>query len=210
LVWADAHHAATGKWPSRMSGIVSAAPKETWVKLDSAMRQDSRGLGFKTSLARILAEHRGIPNPADPPPLTLEAIIAWADDHYRDRKLTRPDSGRVTAAPANTWSSITKTLGTGSRNLPAGMTIHKLLANRKPPRPRPSGRRRGPDVKSFPQDSFDAVFPRMGRGSPTRSRASSRNAWSLVCRSYLSGKRVWYSAARAGETARLSAYSTTS
>ena len=136
LAWADAHHAATGRWPSRTSGIVGAAPEETWVKLDSAMRQGVRGLGVKTSLARILAEHRGVPNPADPPRLTLETIIAWADAHYRATgSWPNPNSGSVTAAPENTWRSIAMALKAGSRNLPAGLTIHKLLANRTPPLP---------------------------------------------------------------------------
>jgi hypothetical protein len=76
LAWSDLHHAATGEWPTRGSGVVCAAPAETWVKLDSALRQGSRGLRIRTTLARVLAAHRGVPNPAGSPKPTLHRLLA--------------------------------------------------------------------------------------------------------------------------------------
>jgi hypothetical protein len=59
LAWADAHRERTGRWPSRASGVVAAAPGETWVAIDQALRRGDRGLPGGDSLARLLARRRG-------------------------------------------------------------------------------------------------------------------------------------------------------
>ncbi len=59
LAWVDAHRAATGRWPTMLSGPVAGVPGEKWVNLDAALRLGRRGLPCGTNLARLVAEHRG-------------------------------------------------------------------------------------------------------------------------------------------------------
>lgn len=56
LHWADRHHQQTGAWPQRSSGPVIDAPGETWHSVDAALCVGGRGLGVKTTLARLLIE----------------------------------------------------------------------------------------------------------------------------------------------------------
>jgi hypothetical protein len=58
LGWADAHHAATGRWPSAGSGVIAAAPGETWSKVNSALWRGCRGLPGGMSLAKLFAGRR--------------------------------------------------------------------------------------------------------------------------------------------------------
>ena len=43
LAWADAHQARTGQWPMAESGPIPEAPDETWSKVNSALRNGTRG-----------------------------------------------------------------------------------------------------------------------------------------------------------------------
>jgi hypothetical protein len=60
LHWADEHHRRTGQWPILKSGLVAGAPGEKWYNVDAALRAGRRGLRPGSSLARLLAEHRGV------------------------------------------------------------------------------------------------------------------------------------------------------
>lgn len=59
LRWADAHHKRTGKWPKRNSGPIVGVDRESWATVDSALCRGARGLRGRSSLARLLAKHRG-------------------------------------------------------------------------------------------------------------------------------------------------------
>src|SRR5262245_7208720 len=59
LAWADAHHARTGDWPTRLSGPVLEDPHETWCAIDAALRKGFRGLPAGPTLAEFLHERRG-------------------------------------------------------------------------------------------------------------------------------------------------------
>src|SRR5690349_10355485 len=83
LAWADAHQKRTGAWPTTQSGPVAGAPGEMWRALDSALRVGLRGLPGGSSLARLLAEQRGVRNFQDLPRLSPGQILAWADAHHR-------------------------------------------------------------------------------------------------------------------------------
>jgi hypothetical protein len=129
LAWADAHHAATGRWPtSWSSGPVQGAPGETWPTLDEALRIGRRGLPGGTTLAQVLAEHRRAPNIYTEPPLTAEQILAWADAH-RDAtgRWPSPRSGPVLHAEGERWNSIDTALREGYRGLPGGQTLGLLI-----------------------------------------------------------------------------------
>ena len=130
LAWMVAHKAATGDWPRKHSGQV-AGTDETWARINSALEQEQRGLPVSYSLAKLLAEHCGVRNVMDLPPLTVDQILTWADEHksatddWPNRK-----SGKVSGTD-ETWVGIETTLSRGSRGLAGGSSLAKLLAEHR-------------------------------------------------------------------------------
>ena len=51
LAWADAHRAATGRWPRALSGEVTGATKQTWRWIELALVKGLRGLPKGSSIA---------------------------------------------------------------------------------------------------------------------------------------------------------------
>jgi hypothetical protein len=128
LGWADQHHAQTGARPNAESGPVLAAPRETWLAVDQALRLGRRGLPGGSSLARLLARLCGARNRTSMPRLTAKQILAWADRHYqRTGACPRRDSGPVLDVPGERWSAIQAALEQGHRGLPGGSSVLKLL-----------------------------------------------------------------------------------
>jgi hypothetical protein len=105
LTWADAHHRETGLWPTVRSGLVNDSPyDETWNAIQSALSKGLRGLPGDSSLARLLAEHRNVR-----PPLSVERILNWADEHYAaQRRWPTQTSGPVASAYRENWGSISR------------------------------------------------------------------------------------------------------
>jgi hypothetical protein len=143
LAWADAHHRRKGKWPNSQTGPIDASPKETWLAVDSALRQGSRGLVGGSSLARLLAKRRGVQNRLALPPLTIERILAWADAHQaRTGRWPTARGGPVESVPGEAWGKINAALKQGHRGLLGGSSLARLLAqergvqNSTVPRPR--------------------------------------------------------------------------
>jgi hypothetical protein len=65
-------------------------------------------------------------------PLTVEQILAWADAHrWRTGRWPSADSGPVRAAPGLTWEAVNRALSRGSRGLPGGSSLARLLAERR-------------------------------------------------------------------------------
>jgi hypothetical protein len=128
LNWADAHHQRTGTWPSARSGPIADAPGEEWNAVNQALVLGHRGLAGGITLARLLAEHRGVPHPADRPRLTTEQILAWADGyHERTGRWPSRRSGAILEAQGETWLAVEAALAGGWRGLPGGSSLAKLL-----------------------------------------------------------------------------------
>ncbi|MDB5307939.1 MAG: hypothetical protein JWO38_2141 [Gemmataceae bacterium] len=128
LIWADAYHDRTGRWPTAASGPIPEAPGERWAAVDAALRSGTRGLPGGDSLARLLARRRGARNHADRPPLTTAQILAWADAHYRRTgDWPTAGSGAVADAPGETWCAVAHALRDGRRGLPGGSSLARLL-----------------------------------------------------------------------------------
>ena len=128
LVWADAHHQRTGKWPNSSSGTVSEVPSETWAGIHSALRVGIRGLAGDSSLPRLLSEKRGVPNRMRLSRLSIDQVLAWADSHNQTHgKWPTPRSGPVQGADQEHWDRIDCALREGSRGLPGGSSVAKLL-----------------------------------------------------------------------------------
>ena len=132
LAWADAHHAATGAWPTRSSGPVRDAPGETWMAVAMALQLGRRGMPGGSSLARLLADQRGVTADNARPPLSVEQILAWIDA-FREGTGRWPmlDSGDVFGATGETWQSIDRALRRGLRGLGGGSSLARLLAERR-------------------------------------------------------------------------------
>jgi hypothetical protein len=128
LAWADAHHRATGEWPGMRSGPIFAAPEETWLAVERALKGGYRGLAGGSSLAQLLNAHR----PSRDRTLRIEQILRWADEcHRRTGKWPTINSGPVGPPGAGTWRSIEMALFQGLRGLPGGSSLARLLAERR-------------------------------------------------------------------------------
>jgi hypothetical protein len=75
LAWADAHHERTGQWPGQKSGPIPEAPGETWTAVELALSRGRSGLPARSSLAKLLTEHRGWRNVKNLPPLSTKMIL---------------------------------------------------------------------------------------------------------------------------------------
>src|SRR5205807_1427453 len=104
---------------------------ETWAGIQDSLLAGRRGLAGGSSLAKLLAEHRGIRNHMDLPDLTIEQIVAWADDHKAaTADWPNQKSGQVTGTD-ETWAGINAALNRGTRSLTGGSSLAKLLAEHR-------------------------------------------------------------------------------
>ena len=128
LAWADLHHRQTGDWPSKDSGLVRGSRGERWSAIDTALHDGLRGLPDGSSLAKLLAKHRGVNRHRRGHHLSIEAILNWAKSQYRQTgKWPHCKSGPVHGRPGETWGALQMALLKGYHGLPKGMTLSKLL-----------------------------------------------------------------------------------
>jgi len=129
LEWADTHSRKTGGWPKVMSGKVLGESSETWQNIDAALAKGLRGLTSGSSLARLLAEKRGVQNHLDLPDLTMEQLLQWADAHHQETgKWPNVKTGTVLNSNGEKWGNIDASLSNGRRGLSGGSSLAKLLA----------------------------------------------------------------------------------
>jgi hypothetical protein len=129
LAWADFHHHKTGDWPTIESGVIHGSPGEKWSAIQTALCDGLRGLAGGTSLARLLATHRGVERHLRGRQLSAATVLGWARSHYRRTgKLPSARSGPLHGKPSETWGALHVALVYGYRGLPKGATLAKLLA----------------------------------------------------------------------------------
>jgi len=127
LRWADAHHRRTGQWPQAHMGPIPEAPGETWRAVHAALNRGQRGMPGGSSLARLLADRRGLRHPHDRPRLTLAQIRAWATAHLeRTGKWPTPVGVPIPEAPEETWRRVNGALREGRRGLRGGSSLFRL------------------------------------------------------------------------------------
>src|SRR5258708_5459337 len=132
LAWADAHHKRTGEWPISVDGAIVDAPGETWLAVDQALRNGTRGLPGGSSLARLLSEKRGVRNHLALPPFTEEQILAWADAyHAQTGNWPTRESGPIPEAPSETWKIVNEALIQGLRGLRRGGSLAQFLSKHR-------------------------------------------------------------------------------
>jgi hypothetical protein len=131
LVWADAWHARTGLWPTKRSGALRGRGGVSWRTLDTVLREKRAGLPGRSSLARLLADSRGVRNNIHLPPLTVNQIFAWADAHHsRTGRWPTCTSGPIPEARGETWGTVGYALRKGRRGLPGRSTVKRLVGER--------------------------------------------------------------------------------
>lgn len=130
LVWADAHHARTGRWPDRDSGPIPGVRDETWSTIYNAMIAGRRGLPIQ-SLAELFKRRRGV-GEGGKSLLTEALILEWATE-YHDRKGRWPvtRSGPIDSMPGSSWSSVDGALKKGLRGLPGKSSLRILLGSKR-------------------------------------------------------------------------------
>ena len=129
LSLADKHHRMTGTWPHGDDRRVHGLRGENWRKIDNALRLGLRGLPGGSSLARLLAEKRGVRNLGQLPRLTYKQILEWAEVYYHGTgKWPTSESGDIPDSHGESWKSVDHALRLGSRNLPGGSSLARLLA----------------------------------------------------------------------------------
>lgn len=181
VVWAESHRRCTGSWPSARSGPVIGVPGETWKGINSALEQGTRSLPGDSSLAKLLAEHVGRRHHKQPPPLTMDQVVAWANQH-RERTGRWPtvNVGPIEGAPGETWLAVDCALKNGKRGLPGGISLAQLRAEQPDAGPllfRP------PLTMAQVLAWADAHYQRHGRWPSTKSgpiRGSRGETWAAV------------------------------
>jgi hypothetical protein len=132
LAWADQWHESTGTWATAKSGTIPGSGGETWSGINEALRQGVRGLPGGSSLARLLAQHRGARNRKQLPPLTEQIILERTDVHFQRRgEWPTAHSGPILDAPGETWLAADMALRKGRRGLPGGSSLAMLLAEHR-------------------------------------------------------------------------------
>ena len=136
LRWADEYHRRTGDWPQQKTkpGGIPGTHGETWQGVDQSLFAGQRGLPGGSSLARVLAEHRGVRNPGDLPPLSVKQILAWADAfHERTGEWPKATNWRevIPDSGGETWGYVIHALDLGLRGFPGGGSLADLLAEHR-------------------------------------------------------------------------------
>ena len=176
LAWADAYHAANGRWPIAAPVPVAGAPGESWDRIDQALRRRERGLSGNSSLAHLLAACRGAGNPTGPPRLRIDQILGWADAfHAAHGRWPIAAPVAVAEAPDESWDRIDQALRQGERGLPGGSSLTRLLAERRGTR-EPKGPPPLDQILAW-ADAFHAATRALARSRhplPWRRRPKSR------------------------------------
>src|SRR5262249_9576598 len=107
VVWASAYREATGKCPTKDGGPIAGAKFESWPRVAHPLRLGLRDFPGGSSLAQLLAQELGARNIHDLPPLTIEQILRWADEHHaRTGEWPTAKSGVIPNSGGETWASV--------------------------------------------------------------------------------------------------------
>lgn len=189
LTWADAFHWRTGCWPTMNSGPIDEAPGETWSSVNTALTFGRRGLPLST-LAKLLADKRGVRHLRQLPALAIKQILRWADEyHRRTGRWPNRESGPIEEAPGETWSVVASALDSGGRGLAIGTSLARLLAKRRGAR----------NIRDLPTLSLARIlrwadaFQRRTGAWPKRDSGAIEDApgetWQSVANSLVKGLR---------------------
>jgi len=133
--YADDYFASNKTWPQRDSGPIPGTA-DTWASISVALRNGSRGLSTKTSLADLLWRKRSVPNKANRPKLTIDQVLKWADEHHSATGNWPNQTSGPIQGTSETWRGVNMALSKGQRGFSARSSVVQLLIDhgRLPPR----------------------------------------------------------------------------
>lgn len=108
---------------------------ETWSGVNAALWRGGRGQPGKSSLASLIQENFGIKNIQDLPALSATLILDWIKQ-YIDVHGKKPNRTSGIIEPVSeeykgiTWTIINTALEVGTRGLPGGSSLAKLIDNK--------------------------------------------------------------------------------
>jgi hypothetical protein len=188
LAWADAYHAAHGRWPVAAPVPVDEAPEESWLGIDQALRHGGRGLPGRSSLAGLLARRRGTSGSRALPP--IDQILAWADAYHAAHgqwPVAAPVP--VPEAPGETWDRIDRGLRRGARVLSAGSSLARLLAERRGAgNPQSRRRIRAGQILAW-ADAYHAAHGCWPVAAPVAVAEAPEESWDRIDRALRRGER---------------------
>ena len=86
--------------------------------------ESRRGLPGGSSLARLLAEHRGVRNFQQLPPLTEEQVLKWIDEHKaRKGEWPTSHSGGIFGSAGERWPSRPRISSLATRELSTASSV---------------------------------------------------------------------------------------
>jgi hypothetical protein len=191
LAWVDNHHQRLGTWPTSESGPIADAPGETWKAIDHALRLGMRSLKGNSSLARLLAQRRGVRNIQALPALTKKKILAWSDAYFRKHRIwPTSKSGPIAKAPGETWSGVNAALRSGRRGFKGGSSLARLLAKYRGVR----NVKQPPPLNEKQILRWARAYYRQHGSWPTRHSGpipgSHGDTWAMVDRALQKGQRT--------------------
>jgi hypothetical protein len=167
LVWLDDFYERTGRWPARkhFQLRIPGSLGDTWCAIDIALKKGLRTLPGGSSIAKLLAEKRGVKHRLYAPPLSLEQVLRWADAHYqRTGAWPLSTSGPIAGTRGETWQGAHQALHCGRRSFTGGSSLARVLLKYR-------GVRKGAAVPRLTVKQIlawaDVYFRRTGRW-PTR------------------------------------------
>ncbi len=127
LRWIDEFYALHKRWPKQHDGWIGGTLDEKWPNVDMALRLGLRGLPGGSSLARLLAEKRGVRNHAALPRLSQSLILEWADAWHQRTGFWPIRTDGPIEETGETWLAVDAALLHGNRGLPGGSSLARLL-----------------------------------------------------------------------------------
>ena len=118
LRWADEFRAVHNRWPNHHDGRIAGTADQTWLAVDAALSRGNRGLPGGDTLAQLLHRHRGRWHQRQPPRLTVEQLLEWADAHFQriGEWPSGQDTTQIPRAPkGTTWVAVQVALARGGR-----------------------------------------------------------------------------------------------
>jgi hypothetical protein len=132
LLWCDDFRARHGRYPTRSDGRIVGQLGLRWRAVDACLKCGFRSLPGRSSLARLMLEHRQRRHKGMLPALSVRKILAWLDAfHARHGRWPNAHAGKVPEAPGETFRAVEDALNHGGRGLPGGSSITRLLAERR-------------------------------------------------------------------------------
>jgi superfamily II DNA or RNA helicase len=130
IALAKQHFRREGRWPTTESGEIPGTG-ETWQRINAALAQGQRGFPGGDSLPRFLHRELGVVHRLASARLSVRRVLEWVNEH-KARFGTFPTI-HDNRAPAlgESWLAINAALERGSRGLPGGSSLPKLLAEHR-------------------------------------------------------------------------------